>query len=106
MMEWLQAWHLWNEHRAMELVDPSIRESTPRNKALRWIHIGMLCVQDYAAHRPTMPAVVLMLESDTTSLPLPRQPMISSVRFEDREFYADGLDACSNDLTVTMAVGR
>lgn len=105
-MEWVQAWHLWNEHKAMELLDPCIRDSSPRNKALRCIHIGMLCVQDSAAHRPNMSAVVLWLESEATTLPIPTQPLITSMRrTEDREFYMDGLDV-SNDLTVTMVVGR
>ncbi|MED6134159.1 hypothetical protein PIB30_034687 [Stylosanthes scabra] len=100
------AWHLWNEERAMELVDPCIRESSPKDKALRCIHIGMLCVQDSASHRPNMSSVVLMLESETTSLPLPSQPLVTSMRrSEDREFHMEGLDV-SNDLTVTMVVGR
>ncbi|CAI8591269.1 unnamed protein product [Vicia faba] len=100
------AWHLWNEHRAMELVDGCIRDSCPKNKALRCIHIGMLCVQDSAGHRPNMSNVVLMLESEATTLPLPVQPLVTSMRsYEDREFYMDGLDV-SNDLTVTMLVGR
>ncbi|XP_061368794.1 G-type lectin S-receptor-like serine/threonine-protein kinase B120 [Gastrolobium bilobum] len=100
------AWHLWNEHRAMELVDPCIRDSSPKNKALRCIHIGMLCVQDSAAHRPNMSTVVLMLESEASTLPLPIQPLITSMRrSENREFCVDGLDV-SNDLTVTMVVGR
>ncbi|KAK7246624.1 hypothetical protein RIF29_41494 [Crotalaria pallida] len=100
------AWHLWNEHRAMEIVDPCIRDSCPKNKALRCIHIGMLCVQDSAAHRPNMSTVVLMLESEATNLPMPRQPLNTSMRMsEDRELHMDGLDV-SNDLTVTMVVGR
>ncbi|XP_020202643.1 G-type lectin S-receptor-like serine/threonine-protein kinase B120 [Cajanus cajan] len=100
------AWHLWNEHREIELVDPCIRDSSPKNKAMRCIQIGMLCVQDSAAHRPNMSAVVLMLESEATTLPMPTQPLITSMRrSDDREFYMDGLDV-SNDLTVTMVVGR
>ncbi|KAK7331836.1 hypothetical protein VNO80_28577 [Phaseolus coccineus] len=100
------AWHLWNEHRAMELVDPCIRNSSPKSRALRCIHIGMLCVQDSAAQRPNMSAVVLMLESEATTLPTPTQPLITSMRrSEDRQFYMEGLDV-SNDLTVTMVVGR
>ncbi|XP_016179020.2 G-type lectin S-receptor-like serine/threonine-protein kinase B120 [Arachis ipaensis] len=100
------AWHLWNEGRAMELVDPCIRESSPKDKALRCINIGMLCVQDSASHRPNMSNVVLMLESETTTLPLPSQPLVTSMRrSEDREFHMEGLDV-SNDLTVTMVVGR
>ncbi|XP_054776635.1 G-type lectin S-receptor-like serine/threonine-protein kinase B120 isoform X2 [Prosopis cineraria] len=102
------AWHLWNEQRAMELVDPSIQDSCTKNKVLRCIHIGMLCVQDSAAHRPTMSSVVLMLESETTNLPLPRQPLLTSMRrrSEDTDFYVEGLDVSLNELTVTMVVGR
>ncbi|KAK7252217.1 hypothetical protein RIF29_36016 [Crotalaria pallida] len=102
------AWHLWSEQRVMELVDPSIRDSTPKNKVLRCIHIGMLCVQDSAALRPNMSYVVLMLESEATTLPLPKQPlMITSMRrsVEYRESITEGLDV-SNDLTVTMVTGR
>ncbi|KAK2447143.1 G-type lectin S-receptor serine/threonine-protein kinase B120 [Trifolium repens] len=99
------AWNLWNDHRAMELVDACIRDSSPKNKILRCIQIGMLCVQDSAAQRPNMSNVVLMLESEAKTLPIPTQPLITSMRSEDREFNMDGLDV-SNDLTVTMLVGR
>jgi hypothetical protein len=89
----------------MELVDACIRDSSPKNKILRCIQIGMLCVQDSAAQRPNMSNVVLMLESEAKTLPIPTQPLITSMRSEDREFNMDGLDV-SNDLTVTMLVGR
>ena len=91
----------------MELIDPSIRGSTSTNEALRCIHIGMLCVQDSAVHRPNMSSVVLMLESEAQTLPRPRQPTLTSMRRspDTDQFYTDGLDA-SNDLTVTMVVGR
>ncbi|KAI4296565.1 hypothetical protein L6164_036513 [Bauhinia variegata] len=49
------AWHLWNEDKAIELVDPSIRDSTLTDEAMRCIHIGMLCVQDSAATGQTCP---------------------------------------------------
>ncbi|KAF1882463.1 hypothetical protein Lal_00039111 [Lupinus albus] len=100
------AWHLWSEQRAMELIDPCIRDSSPKLQALRCIHIGMLCVQDSAAHRPNMSTVMLMLESESTALTMPRQPLITSMRIsQEREFHMDALDD-SNDLTVTMVVGR
>lgn len=90
----------------MELVDPTIRDSGPKSKVLRCIHIGMLCVQDSASRRPNMPNVLLMLESDATALPLPKQPLLTSMRkYDDRESYSEGLDV-SNDLTVTMVAGR
>ncbi|KAK9227271.1 hypothetical protein WN943_012320 [Citrus x changshan-huyou] len=74
------AWNLWNEGKAMDLVDPNIRDSSSQNQVLRCIHVGMLCVQDSAMYRPTMASVVLMLESETPTLPVPRQPTFTSMR--------------------------
>nr|KYP51262.1 Putative serine/threonine-protein kinase receptor [Cajanus cajan] len=100
------AWHLWSEQRVMDLVDPSIHDSIPKSKALRCIHIGMLCVQDSASRRPNMSSVVLMLESEATALPLPKQPLLTSMRkYDDGESHSEGLDV-SNNLTVTMVTGR
>lgn len=103
------AWHLWNEEKGMELIDPSIRDSCSQDEVLRCIHLAILCVQDSAAQRPTMSSVVLMLESEAATLPLPRQPTFTSVRESsiDTESYVEGQDiVSSNDLTVTMVFGR
>ncbi|XP_065878908.1 G-type lectin S-receptor-like serine/threonine-protein kinase B120 isoform X2 [Euphorbia lathyris] len=74
------AWDLWNEDKATELIDASIRESSSRNEVMRCIQVAMLCVQDSAVSRPTMSKVILMLESNNTTLPLPKQPTYSSMR--------------------------
>ncbi|KAG5234847.1 G-type lectin S-receptor serine/threonine-protein kinase [Salix suchowensis] len=102
------AWDLWSEGKAMEMVDPSIRDSCDEIEVLRCIQLGMLCVQDSALHRPNMASVVLMLESSTTSVPLPRQPTFTSVRASiDTEILMEAQEiASSNDLTVTMVAGR
>ncbi|XP_068639291.1 cysteine-rich receptor-like protein kinase 10 isoform X2 [Aristolochia californica] len=68
------AWSLWSEDRGLELLDPVIAESCSPVEASRCIHIGLLCVQEDPADRPTMSTVVLMLGSETMSLPNPRQP--------------------------------
>ena len=41
---------------------------------MRCIHIGLLCVQENVAARPTMASVVQMLNSHSSSLPTPAQP--------------------------------
>ncbi|XP_052301200.1 G-type lectin S-receptor-like serine/threonine-protein kinase B120 isoform X5 [Populus trichocarpa] len=98
------AWDLWSEGKAMEMVDPSIRDSCNENEVLRCIQLGMLCVQDSALHRPNMASVVLMLESSTTSIPLPREPTFTSVRASiDTETFMEAQEiTSSNDLTVSM----
>ncbi|CAI0431183.1 unnamed protein product [Linum tenue] len=102
------AWELWSEGRALDLVDPSVRGSSPQEELLRCIQLGMLCVQDNPVQRPTMAAVMLTLESDSPSLPMPRQPTFtSSMRASiDRDLYSEGQDIVSNELTVTMVIGR
>ncbi|MBA0569530.1 hypothetical protein Golob_003251 [Gossypium lobatum] len=104
----VQAWSLWNEDKAMEMVDPSIRDSCSTTQVLKCIHIGMLCVQDSAMHRPTMAAVVLMLETETPTLPMPKQPTYTSMRsLMDAEYSMDIHEtASSKDVTVTVVDGR
>ncbi|PPD98870.1 hypothetical protein GOBAR_DD04084 [Gossypium barbadense] len=102
------AWDLWNEEKAMDLIDPSIRDSCSLKEMLKCIHIGVLCVQDSVMHRPTMAAVMLLLESETPTLPMPRQPSYASMRSSiNANFISDGQEiVSSNNLTVTMVVGR
>lgn len=105
---WFQAWRLWSEDKAMDLVDPSIRDTCSPNEVLKCIHIGMLCVQDSAVHRPTMAAVVLLLESGTPTLPMPTKPTYTFLRSAIEEDYTGDAQeiVSSNDLTVTVIVGR
>ncbi|KAJ4976027.1 hypothetical protein NE237_001133 [Protea cynaroides] len=68
------AWRLWREDTVVELIDPSLRESCQRTEVIRCIHIGLLCVQENVASRPTMASVLFMLNSYSTALPLPSPP--------------------------------
>lgn len=72
---WSQAWKLWNEDRALELVDGRIAGSCQTSEALRCIHVGLLCSQEEAAERPTMSQVLLMLGNTTISIPSPLDPV-------------------------------
>ena len=66
-------------------MDPLLERSCEPSKVLKCIHIGLLCVQEDAADRPTMPSVVLMLASDTLSLPRPTEPAFSVGRVSNKE---------------------
>ncbi|XP_057987858.1 G-type lectin S-receptor-like serine/threonine-protein kinase At1g11410 [Hevea brasiliensis] len=101
-------WHLWREERAWEMVDSSLKHSCSPDEVLRCIQIGLLCVQEDIMERPTMSAVVLMLNSEI-SLPSPKQPaftfrkssIISSSSLEPKERF------CSVDEeTITEVVCR
>ncbi|CAM8915256.1 unnamed protein product [Rhodiola kirilowii] len=67
------AWNSWRAGNAAIMIDTTIIHS-PRNEIMRCIHIGLLCVQESVAARPTMASVVLMLSSFSLTLPLPTEP--------------------------------
>ncbi|GLT30983.1 hypothetical protein SLA2020_057520 [Shorea laevis] len=67
------AWKNWMEGTAQNLIDPILRDG-PSGERMRFIQIGLLCVQEDVARRPTMASVVLMLSSSPGSLPLPLKP--------------------------------
>ncbi|KAI9078178.1 hypothetical protein K1719_039877 [Acacia pycnantha] len=80
------AWKNWREGTTFNLVDPIVNNGS-RNEIIRCIHIGLLCVQENVADRPTMAQVVLMLNSYSSSLPLPSKPplFIGSSEIQMRE---------------------
>ncbi|KAF5765039.1 putative protein kinase RLK-Pelle-DLSV family [Helianthus annuus] len=41
-------WNLWNEGKALEILDESIGVEFSQDQVLRCIHIGLLCVQEHA----------------------------------------------------------
>jgi hypothetical protein len=76
-----QAWRLWNEGRPIELMDALMETRADTSELLRCIHVGLLCVQKRPEDRPTMPSVVLMLDSENPTLPQPKQPGFYSERY-------------------------
>ncbi|XP_076943905.1 G-type lectin S-receptor-like serine/threonine-protein kinase B120 [Bidens hawaiensis] len=102
------AWNLWKDGKPEELIDPSILDSCNMKEALKCIHVGMLCVQFSAVHRPTMSSVVYMLESESTSLPLPTEVGDMSLNSSEVDMTMEGreITVSSNDVTVTEVIGR
>ncbi|KAK4340564.1 hypothetical protein RND71_039065 [Anisodus tanguticus] len=68
------AWRLWIEGRASELLDSTVGKSFSPCEVMRCIQVGLLCVQEQAEDRPNMATVVLMLGSESTTLPQPKHP--------------------------------
>ncbi|BBH05689.1 cysteine-rich RECEPTOR-like protein kinase 6 [Prunus dulcis] len=78
------AWKSWREGTASNLIDPTLRTGS-RSEIMRCIHIGLLCVQENVADRPTMASVIVMLNSYSLSLPVPSQPaffMLNTIEFD------------------------
>ncbi|XP_060971080.1 cysteine-rich receptor-like protein kinase 26 isoform X2 [Cannabis sativa] len=67
------AWRNWNEGTAANLIDPKILLGS-RSEILRCIQIGLLCVQEDVADRPTVNSIVLMLNSHSVTIRAPSKP--------------------------------
>ncbi|XP_058223242.1 uncharacterized protein LOC131332952 [Rhododendron vialii] len=104
------AWDLWIEGKALDIVDPFLRdqESFPAPQVLRCIHIALLCVQEFATDRPTMSKVALMLCNETALLS-PKQPafIVKSVEGVQTHHQLVLETASSvNDVTLSAIHGR
>ncbi|XP_048438334.1 G-type lectin S-receptor-like serine/threonine-protein kinase At1g61480 isoform X1 [Pyrus x bretschneideri] len=98
-------WHIWNEGKGLCIVDEVLADSYSASEAMRCLHVGLLCVQDNAADRPTMPEVDFMLSSETDR-PQPKQPLFTFQNsVSDRRPRYD--NTCSaNEATITLLEGR
>ncbi|KAJ7951784.1 putative Receptor protein kinase [Quillaja saponaria] len=102
------AWQLWNEGRAMELMDPTLNESCKANEVLRCIHVGLLCVQYQAIDRPSMFDVVAMLSNENIQAAKPKQPaFFTNSRAEEIEPPQNDQENCSrNEVTISLMQAR
>ncbi|XP_010427120.1 PREDICTED: cysteine-rich receptor-like protein kinase 10 [Camelina sativa] len=100
------SWRIWKEGVAEELADPAIRESCEKDEVIRCIHIGLLCVQEDPADRPTMGTIVMMLCSRTMSLPIPHQPGYSFPNQDESETtnaaYVSESNIYDSSITITL----
>ncbi|XP_021293796.1 cysteine-rich receptor-like protein kinase 25 isoform X5 [Herrania umbratica] len=82
-------WKRWNNETPLELLDSSLRSSYSSNEVIRCIHIGLLCVQEDPAERPTMAAIVLMLNSYSVTLQAPQAPATFSIPRSESNFLTN-----------------
>ena len=92
------------------MLDSFMVDSCSVPEVMRRIHIGLLCVQDDPAERPTMSSVFVMLASDTIVLPQPQKPIFSIGQFVGRSVpssSASNPKICSvNDVTLSNVSPR
>ncbi|CAK7350927.1 unnamed protein product [Dovyalis caffra] len=110
-------WRNWREGTALNVIDPALSKGS-RTEMMRSIHIGLLCVQENIADRPTMASIVLMLSSYSLTMPTPSQPpfltnsntnqsnMSSSMDYNSRvtnssEAQAEVLPFSANEASIT-----
>lgn len=100
------AWKLWKEEDLSSFIDPFILNPSTEMEIRKCIQIGLLCVQEFAEDRPSISSVLVMLTSETTSLPAPLQPAFTERRHfricnENRE-----TKFTLNNVSITNLTGR
>lgn len=77
-----QVWDHWDNGTVMDIILGSSSLSSSSGEMLRrCVQIGLLCVQDSPADRPTMSAVNVMMLNNSNTLPQPsraRPPVINT----------------------------
>ncbi|KAM3701572.1 hypothetical protein ACB094_05G183200 [Castanea mollissima] len=94
------AWRLWKEGKGLEIIDPLLMESGQTIEVLKCMHIGLLCVQEDPADRPTILSVVVLLGNESVPLPEPKHPALAI----SRVIQIDQLSAANpsvNELTLS-----
>ncbi|CAN6729201.1 unnamed protein product [Malus baccata var. baccata] len=103
------AWQLWKEGRELELVDEMLAaESYSASEVMKCVHIGLLCVQDNAMDRPSMPDVVFMLNGSTTVIggAQPKQPLFTIQNTVSHPQPQPSNTFLTNEATMTLIEGR
>ncbi|XP_041028263.1 putative receptor-like protein kinase At4g00960 isoform X1 [Juglans microcarpa x Juglans regia] len=96
------AWKNWREGTASNLIDSTLRVGST-TEIMRCIHVGLLCVQEKIAERPTMASVLLMLNSYSMALSVPSRPaflmhsIVESDMSSNRSFQASQNEASMTD---------
>ncbi|CAL9015265.1 unnamed protein product [Prunus brigantina] len=67
------AWRNWRDDTVANIMDPKLTTGLGV-EMMRCIHIGLLCVQENVASRPSMASVVSMLNSHSVTLSVPSRP--------------------------------
>lgn len=100
-----QVWELWKNDRALELIEDCMQIPSSSFMPLRFIHVGLLCVQESPADRPTMSDVLAMFGNEHIKLVSPKRPAFTGGGSSGSG--RDNAEDCSlNDLTASVMDGR
>ncbi|PHT90644.1 G-type lectin S-receptor-like serine/threonine-protein kinase [Capsicum annuum] len=99
------AWKLWNENKIVELVDPKIIKLQLEKEIHRCVHVGLLCVQEYAEDRPNVSIVLSMLSREIDDLPCPKQPAFTTRPTWSKK-GSSRIQGSVNNVSITIMEGR
>ncbi|XP_058721783.1 G-type lectin S-receptor-like serine/threonine-protein kinase At4g27290 isoform X2 [Vicia villosa] len=99
------AWRLWIEERPHEFIADISYDADICSEIIRFIHVGLLCVQQQPENRPNMSSVVFMLKGEKL-LPKPSEPGFYGGR-DDINNTGSSSKGCSiNEASMSLLEGR
>ncbi|KAJ6397415.1 hypothetical protein OIU77_018433 [Salix suchowensis] len=103
-----KAWKLWSSNKASDFMDPTLGDPPSTSILLRYINIGLLCVQESPADRPTMSDVISMIVNEHVALPEPKHPAFVAVRnvAEPGSLMSSAGVPSTNNVTITAIDAR
>ncbi|KAJ0112436.1 hypothetical protein Patl1_02122 [Pistacia atlantica] len=96
------AWRLWQEDKALDIMDQKLSPSFNKIEILKCINVGLLCVQEDPNDRPTMSNVVIMLGSETATLATPKRPAFVMRRGPSTSASSSSKLDINSELTVSL----
>lgn len=89
-------------------MDQTLRETCNVDECLKYVNVGLLCLQEDPNERPTMSNLVFLLGSESNTLPSPKEPAFVVRRcLSSRASTSSKQETFSrNELTVTLEDGR
>ncbi|CAJ2638945.1 unnamed protein product [Trifolium pratense] len=99
------AWRLWIEEKPEELIADILYDEAICSEIIRFIHVGLLCVQQQPENRPNMSSVVFMLKGEKL-LPNPSEPGFYAGR-NNTNSTGSSLNGCSiNEASISLLEAR
>ncbi|KAF3653629.1 G-type lectin S-receptor-like serine/threonine-protein kinase [Capsicum annuum] len=95
--------------QALDVMDPTLVDTFNENEVLKCINVALLCVQQDSGDRPTMSNVIIMLGSESMTLPRPNQPAFVTRRNAAEAASTSSYNykpSSNNELTITVEQGR
>ena len=105
----LQVWDLWQNGDGFEMMDPILRDSCSNQEFLKFVQIGLLCVEESPADRPTTSEVSSMIRNESTILPAVKKPAFTNLNHFttiDGERIDFESHSSQNNMSITTLNGR
>ncbi|GLT34044.1 hypothetical protein SLA2020_085900 [Shorea laevis] len=99
------AWRLEQQGRLIDLVDETVG-SFPQELALRYLRIGLLCTQECLEDRPKLPYVLLMLSTNSTSIPPLGRPAYQGDIDNEVQRNIENESFTRNSISISLQDGR